>query len=275
MIKDINAYFCNLKNTLMLIDTHAHWYDEQFDADRKEQLAKCKDIGISKVLLPNIDIESIEPMLQLCHNYPEFCAPMMGLHPCYVQPDNWHNQLSVVKHYLYKEPQRYVAVGEIGIDLYWDKSTLTIQQEAFAQQIQWAKDLKLPIVIHARDSFDEIFEVVDQYNDDQLTGVFHCFTGNQQQAQRIIDYGGFKMGIGGVVTFKNSGLDQVIAPFSLTHFILETDSPYLAPTPHRGKRNEPSYTMLVAQRMAVIFNCSVEEIANKTTANAIELFGNL
>jgi TatD DNase family protein len=259
----------------MLIDTHAHWYDEQFYADRKEQAIKCQNNGIAKVLLPNIDVESIAPMLQLVQEFPEFCSPMMGLHPCYVQPNDWKDQLSVIKNHLFDHPQRFVAVGEIGIDLYWDKSTLSIQQEAFATQIEWAKQLNKPIVIHARDSFDEIFEMIDQYNDAHLKGIFHCFTGTSEQAQKIMDYGGFKMGIGGVVTFKNSGLDKVIAPLSLDHFVLETDSPYLAPAPYRGQRNEPSYTRIVAQRMSEIFNCTVEEIGEKTSANALEVFGRL
>jgi TatD DNase family protein len=225
--------------------------------------------------LPNIDVDSIEPLINLTNKFPDFCRPMMGLHPCYVKPDDWHQQLSTIQHTLFDNPTNFVAVGEIGIDLYWDKITLNIQQEAFATQIQWAKALKLPIVIHARDSFEEIFEVVDQHNDANLKGVFHCFTGNQQQAQRIIDYGGFKMGIGGVITFKNSGLDKVVENFPLDYFVLETDSPYLAPTPYRGKRNEPSYTLLVAERMAQVFNCSVEEIGIRTSNNAVEIFGEL
>jgi TatD DNase family protein len=260
---------------MMLIDTHAHWYDEQFDGDRAEQLEKCRQLGVSKILLPNIDVTSIEPLLQLVAAYPDFCFPMMGLHPCYVKPNDWKEQLNTVKQYVYETPKHYVAMGEIGIDLYWDKTTLSIQQQAFAEQITWAKELGLPIVIHARDSFEELFEVVDHYNDNTLKGVFHCFTGNEKQAQKVIDYGGFKMGIGGVITFKNSGLDKVVASFPIDYFVLETDSPYLAPTPHRGKRNEPSYTFLVAQRMAEIFNCSLDQLAQKTTANAQEIFGNL
>jgi TatD DNase family protein len=166
----------------------------------------------------------------------------------------------------------FIAIGEIGIDLYWDKTTLGIQQEAFREQISWAKEKQLPIVIHARDSFDEIFEIVDDMNDATLTGIFHCFTGNQEQAQHIVDYGGFKMGVGGVVTFKNSGLDKVVSQFDLNHFVLETDSPYLAPAPHRGKRNESPYLTLVGEKMADIYGCSLQEIAEATTKNALDIF---
>lgn len=258
----------------MLIDTHAHLYDEQFQDELANQIEKGKNLGLERILLPNIDVESIAKMEKLVQDFPETCFPMMGLHPCYVKPENWKEELKTIKDTLYKNPSHYVAVGEIGIDLYWDKSTLNIQQEAFVEQINWAKELNLPIVIHARDSFNELFEVLDIHNDDNLKGVFHCFSGNKEQAQKIIDYGGFKMGIGGVVTFKNSTLPEVIAQFSINHFILETDSPYLAPAPHRGKRNEPSYVYLVAEKMSSIFQVSEAEIAATTTKNAIELFGN-
>jgi TatD DNase family protein len=258
----------------MLIDTHAHLYDEQFQDELATQIEKGKNLGLERILLPNIDVESIAKMDKLVQDFPETCFPMMGLHPCYVKPENWKEELETIKDTLYKNPSHYIAVGEIGIDLYWDKSTLNIQQEAFVEQINWAKELNLPIVIHARDSFDELFEVLDIHNDDNLKGVFHCFSGNKEQAQKIIDYGGFKMGIGGVVTFKNSTLPEVIAQFNINHFILETDSPYLAPAPHRGKRNEPSYVQLVAEKMSSIFQVSEAEMAAATTKNAVELFGN-
>ena len=258
----------------MLIDTHAHLYDEKFQDELATQIEKGKNLGLERILLPNIDVESIAKMDKLVQDFPETCFPMMGLHPCYVKPENWKEELKTIKDTLYKNPSHYIAVGEIGIDLYWDKSTLHIQQEAFVEQINWAKELNLPIVIHARDSFDELFEVLDIHNDDNLKGVFHCFSGNKEQAQKIIDYGGFKMGIGGVVTFKNSTLPEVIAQFNINHFILETDSPYLAPAPYRGKRNEPSYVHLVAEKMSNIFQVSEDEIAAATTKNAVELFGN-
>jgi len=254
----------------MLIDTHTHLYSSKFEEDREAVIQNCLDNDIQKLLLPNIDSEYTESMLALSKKYPAVCYPMMGIHPCSIQQDTFENELKHAKEWLQKES--FIAVGEIGIDLYWDKSTLGIQQHAFREQIKWAKEMKLPIVIHARDSFNEIFEIVDEMNDENLTGIFHCFTGNQEQAQHIINYGGFKMGIGGVVTFKNSGLDKVISQFDLKHFVLETDSPYLAPTPHRGKRNESPYLTIIGEKMADIYDCSLSEIAEITTNNAMEIF---
>lgn len=256
----------------MLIDTHSHLYAEQFDSDRNEEVKNCLSDNVKTILLPNIDSSSAQRMHDLVSAYPEIFKAMMGVHPCSIQPDSWKEELKTAKEYLFANPQHYIAVGEIGVDLYWDKSTLSIQQDAFAEQIQWAKELDLPIVIHARDSFNEIFEVVDQYNDDQLRGVFHCFTGGVAEANRIIEYGGFLMGIGGVLTFKNSGLDQTLKQFDLSHFVLETDAPYLAPAPHRGKRNQSSYLPLVALKMADVFGCSLPEVEKMTTANAIKMF---
>ncbi len=256
----------------MLIDTHSHLYASQFDQDRDEEIQRCLADGIEKILLPNIDSSSIEGMHQLVDDYPETCFPMMGVHPCSVQPDTWKEELSIAKGHLDQQTKKYIAVGEIGIDLYWDKSTLSIQQQAFAEQIQWAKEKQLPIVIHARDSFEEIFEVVEQYNDENLRGIFHCFTGGPDEAQRIIDFGGFLMGLGGVLTFKNSGLDKTVAAIDLEHFVLETDAPYLAPTPHRGKRNQSSYLKLVALKLADVKRCSLPDVAAVTTANAQKMF---
>jgi TatD DNase family protein len=195
--------------------------------------------------------------------------PMMGLHPCSVK-DDYRSVLKQLKKIVFEGS--YCSVGEIGIDLYWDKSTLSIQQEALREQIGWAKELGLPIVIHARDSYDEIFEVVDELNDASLSGVFHCFTGNVEQAQHIIGYDNFMLGIGGVATFKNGGLDKVLPHLGLDHLILETDAPYLAPVPFRGKRNESSYVRLVADRLAELCEVSTEEVAKQTTANAKLLF---
>lgn len=257
----------------MLIDTHSHLYANQFDEDRDEEIKRCLSMGVEKILLPNIDSNSIEGMHALVGQYPDACYPMMGVHPCSVQPETWKEELALAKRHLYENSRNYIAVGEIGIDLYWDKTTLGIQQEAFAEQIQWAKEKKLPIVIHARDSFQEIFEVVDEYNDDDLRGVFHCFTGGMEEANRIIDFGGFLMGLGGVLTFKNSGLDKTVADIDLNHFVLETDAPYLAPTPHRGKRNQSSYLNLVAMKLADVKGCSLPEVAEVTTANAKKMFG--
>lgn len=253
----------------MFIDTHAHLYVEQFDEDRDEMVQRAINSGVSKLFLPNIDIASIPKMEQMVKDYPGVCYSMIGIHPCDVVQD-WEKQLQEMKSY-YKKGH-HIAIGEIGIDLYWDKSLQKEQTEAFRAQIQWAKEEKLPIVIHARDSFDEIFEVVDQENDEHLFGVFHCFTGTEEQARKIIDYGGFKMGIGGVVTFKNSGVDKAIQNIDLSHFILETDAPYLAPAPYRGKRNESAYIPLIAKKLSDIYAVSEEEIGRITTQNALNLF---
>ncbi len=258
----------------MLIDTHAHLYDDQFENEWNLQIENGLNKGVKKILLPNIDVHSIQKMEQLVAQFPSICYPMMGLHPCYVKPENWKEELDLIKNKLYQNPQNYIAVGEIGIDLYWDKSTLDIQQQAFVEQIKWAKELQLPIAIHARDSFDELFELLDMYNDDQLKGVFHCFTGTLEQGKKILQYGGFKIGIGGVVTFKNSPLPEVLLGLGIDTIILETDAPYLAPAPHRGKRNEPSYVSLVAEKLSDIFKLSVSEIAHITSQNAVQLFGN-
>jgi len=258
----------------MLIDTHAHLYDDQFENEWDLQIENGLNKGVKKILLPNIDVQSIQKMEQLVAQFPSICYPMMGLHPCYVKPENWKEELDLIKNKLYKNPKNYIAVGEIGIDLYWDKSTLNIQQQAFVEQIKWAKELQLPIAIHARDSFDELFELLDIYNDDQLKGVFHCFTGTLEQGKKILQYGGFKIGIGGVVTFKNSPLPEVLLALGIDTIILETDAPYLAPAPHRGKRNEPSYVSLVAEKLSDVFKLSVNEIAHITSQNAIQLFGN-
>ena len=252
-----------------LIDTHTHLFAQQFDEDRSEVVHKALEKGVQQMLLPNIDSSSIQPMLNLCTEFPNNCFPMMGLHPCDVK-DNYLEELVIIEEWLQKE--KFVAVGEIGIDLYWDKSTLSMQEDAFRKQVELAKKYKLPIAIHVRDSFDEVFTIIDEMNDDDLSGVFHCFTGNETEANHIINYGGFKLGIGGVVTFKNSGLDKTLRTIPIEHLILETDSPYLAPEPYRGKRNESSYVVLVAEKLAEIYGKSVEEIADITTKNTNELF---
>ncbi len=253
----------------MFIDTHAHLYSDKFKEDRTEMIQRALDAGVNRLFLPNIDENSIEGMELLVKQYPNVCYSMIGIHPCDVRKD-WQTQLKTIQSKFIKN--HHIAIGEIGIDLYWDKSLVSEQKEAFAAQIKWAISEKLPIVIHARDSFTEIFEVVDILNDDDLTGVFHCFTGTKEQAERILNYGGFKLGIGGVVTFKNSGLDKVLASVPLTELVLETDAPYLAPSPYRGKRNESSYIPLIAEKLSDIYACSVEEIAKITTRNALSVF---
>jgi TatD DNase family protein len=254
----------------MLIDTHAHFYDEVFKEDFELCVNRIVENQIDFILLPNVDVESINVLLELSQNLSN-CIPMMGLHPGYVKED-WEIQLQKIEQTLFAQPDLYCAVGEIGMDLYWDKTFVEAQKLAFRQQIDWAKKLNLPIAIHAREAFQEIFEILDEVNDESLKGVFHCFTGNQSDAEKIISYGGFKLGIGGVVTYKNSHLPEVLKNVGLQHLVLETDAPYLPPVPYRGKRNEPAYVSLVAEKLADIFQVSLREVANITTKNAIELF---
>jgi len=255
---------------MTLTDTHTHLYAEQLREDLDEVIERAERAGVKRFFLPNIDSSSIDAMLQLEQRDPQRFFPMMGLHPCSVK-ENFETELKLVETWLAK--RKFVAVGEIGIDLYWDKSTLPQQQEAFRRQANWAKHYQIPIIIHARESFDEIFELMEEVNDDQLTGIFHCFTGTLEQAQTIIGYGGFKLGIGGVVTFKKAALDLVLKEIDVQHIVLETDSPYLAPTPYRGKRNESAYVLEVAQKVADIYEMPLEELARITTQNSKEIFG--
>ncbi|NDF60417.1 MAG: TatD family deoxyribonuclease [Crocinitomicaceae bacterium] len=253
----------------MLIDTHTHLYSSQFDQDREEVIQQSINNGVDKFLLPNIDKSSIQGMLSLQQKFPLNCYAMMGLHPCSVD-QNWEQELEEIKTLLQQE--RIVAIGEIGIDLYWDKTYVEQQKEAFTRQISWAKEMNLPIVIHARDSFSEIYSVLDQVNDERLKGVFHCFTGSAEDVSKIQSYGGFKFGIGGVLTFKKSGLDEVVKNIPIEEILLETDAPYLAPTPHRGKRNESTYLPLIASKLSDIFEISEQEVARITSQNAMDLF---
>jgi TatD DNase family protein len=222
------------------------------------------------MLLPNIDSSTTNNMLQLCNKYPQHCFPMIGLHPCSVKKDNIEKEILHVEEMLNKN--KFIAIGEIGLDLYWDKSSLSYQKVAFESQIKLAKKYQLPIVIHVRDSFNEAIEIVEKLNNENLSGVFHCFTGNIQEAERIINLQNFYLGIGGVVTFKNGGINKIINQISLDNIILETDSPYLTPTPFRGKRNESKYLVNIAQKMSEIYEIDINEIANKTSSNAINLF---
>lgn len=232
-------------------------------------MQRCLDNGISRLFLPNVDSASIDLVASQVATFPEYCFPMLGLHPCDVK-ENWQQELDTIYEAI---PQHKIyAIGEIGIDLYWDKNTLDNQILAFKIQINWAKELKLPIVIHCRDSFDEVFAVLKEEKDDKLRGILHCFTGNLEQANKLIDLG-FYLGIGGVVTYKNSGLDKVVQEIDLKHIVLETDSPYLTPVPHRGKRNESSYLVYVAEKVADLHQMSVEEVAAITTANSKVVFG--
>ncbi|MDA9634614.1 TatD family hydrolase [bacterium] len=252
------------------IDTHTHLFASEFDNDIDLVIENAIENGISKMLLPNIDSATTTKMLQLCDRYPKNCYPMIGLHPCSVKKDNIEKEISHVEEILNKN--KFIAIGEIGLDLYWDKSTLDLQKIAFESQIKLAKKHQLPIVIHVRDSFNEAIEIVERLNDDNLSGVFHCFTGNLEEAERIINLENFYLGIGGVVTFKNGGINKIINQVSLNNIILETDSPYLSPTPFRGTRNESKYLLNIATKMAELYNLDIEEIAKKTTENAIDLF---
>ena len=233
-------------------------------------LQRALDAGVKKLYLPNIDHDSISGMHALCIAHPDVCFPMMGLHPCHVK-EHAAMDLDEVERLL--GDGKYFAVGEIGIDLYWDKTLLEQQQDAFRTQVRWAKQLDLPIVIHCRESFAETIAIVEEENDASLRGVFHCFTGSAEEAQRVIALGGFCLGIGGVITYPKSGLAQTMGTVGADHCVLETDSPYLAPVPHRGKRNESSYVPLVASALAQATSLTVEDIGRITTANAEKLFG--
>lgn len=252
----------------MLIDTHAHLYAKAFDKDREAMIERAKNAGIDRFLLPNIDSSSIKGMMELEEAMPNCCHAMMGLHPCSVK-ENYQEELNLVKKWLDK--RHFIAVGEIGIDLHWDKTFIEEQKKAFVQQAEWAMDLDIPIVVHCRASMNIVIDLVKEINDTRLRGVFHCFNGEIDQAQKIIDLG-FYLGIGGVLTFKNSGLDKTLEKLSLDRIILETDAPYLAPVPNRGKRNESSYVALIADKLAIIKELSVGKVAEITTKNAQKLF---
>ncbi len=255
---------------MKLIDTHTHLYIEDFDQDRKEQIELAIKNGVHKFYLPAIDKSYTSKMLDLKTKYPENIFLMSGLHPTHVKK-NYKNELNHVKQNL--KSRDFCAVGEIGIDLYWDKSNLVNQQKVFDQQIIWAKEFDLPIVIHCRDAFNEIFEILEQHKDDKLRGIFHCFTGNFDEAQKAINFN-MKLGIGGVITFKNGKIDRFINEIPIESIVLETDSPYLAPVPYRGKRNESSYLPLIAKKVAECYNVPIEFVAEKTTESANSIFNN-
>ena len=254
---------------MVLTDTHTHIYYEEDLENRKSVIQRCIDNHITRLFLPNVNTDSIPLIDDICASYPDMCFPMLGLHPCDVK-ENYQEELANIHSAI--SNRRIYAIGEIGIDLYWDKSTLEIQRTAFKQQINWAKSLELPIVIHCREAFDEVFEVLEEEKDDKLRGIFHCFTGNSEQAKKAIDLN-FYLGIGGVVTYKKAGLDVVLKEISLDNLVLETDAPYLAPVPHRGKKNESSYLIYVADKVAEIYETTIEQVAEITTANSVKIFG--
>ena len=255
-----------------MIDTHSHIYSEEFDVDRAEVIQRAKDAGIQHIILPNCDSSTLPQMVALEAACSGYCHATIGLHPTSVKAD-YKEELALIKSEL--ERRDYLAVGEIGIDLYWDKTLLAEQIIVFRQQIEWALEYHLPVIIHVRDSFRESMNVLASFKNSGLTGVFHSFTGTLEEANEIIDFGGFKLGINGIVTFKNSGLAAVVEKIDLKHLLLETDSPYLTPAPHRGKRNESAYVSMVCAKLAAIYQLSVQEIDEATTRNALELFTKL
>ena len=249
---------------MKLIDTHAHIYLEAFEGEVDQIVKKARKAQVESIYLPNIDVDTIPRMLQLVASYPGCFYPMVGLHPGSVFKD-YAKQLRIIEGWLDQRP--FSAIGEIGIDLYWDKTYRKEQEEAFEIQVKWAQDRSMPVVIHSRDAFEEIFRILDKQHDEKLFGIFHSFSGTIEEAQHIIDLG-FNIGINGIVTFKNASLDQVIRQIDLKHIVLETDSPYLAPEPKRGKRNESAYLRYIAEKIAGIKNIPLEEVAEITTRNA-------
>ena len=254
---------------MIYIDTHSHLFLEQFDEDRSIVVQNAVNAGVKKIFLPDIDSSTTPKVLKMAKEYPDVCFPMIGLHPTSVK-ENYRNELKHVEEMLSKE--KYYGIGETGIDLYWDKTFLKEQIEAFRFQIDLAKKTGLPLIIHARESFDELFSVIDEMNDEHLKGIFHSFTGNKVHTEKILSYKGFKIGIGGIVTFKNAKLPEVLNNVGLEHLVLETDAPYLAPTPKRGKRNESAYIPYIAEKLAEIYKINIQTVADITTENARKLF---
>ncbi len=253
---------------MQLIDTHAHIYSKEFAKDIHDVLRISEEQGVNKIYMPNVDATTIDGMLEMEQKYPAMCIPMMGLHPCHVEK-GFERELYVVEEWLAKRP--FVAVGEIGLDYYWDKTHIAEQKEALSIQLEWAKKYKIPVAIHCRNSFSDTADIIEAAQDGTLRGVFHCFSGTAADAERAVNLG-FMLGIGGVVTFKNGGIAEIMPDIDLANVILETDCPYLAPVPHRGKRNEPSYIRLIAEKLADLKQMPLQELAAITTSNALRLF---
>lgn len=253
-----------------IADTHTHLFLQQFDEDREAVIQRAKDQDVKQCFLPNIDKDTIAPVWQMVKDYPGTCYPMMGLHPCSVD-DDYKSHLEAIKNQLFNQ-DGIVAVGETGLDFYWDDGHSDNQRNAFREHLKWAKELQLPVIIHCRNSFEAIYEMLLEENSDSLTGILHCFTGTLADAEKMLSLGGFYLGIGGIVTFKNAGLDQVVQHLSLDGLVLETDSPYLAPHPHRGKRNESSYTRIVGEKLANLMDKPLSDVAERTTANVERIF---
>ncbi len=254
-----------------LIDTHCHLYLPEFDKDRDDIIQRARDAGVEKFFLPNIDSRSVNAMLSLSSANSGICYPMMGLHPCSVK-DDWLQQIAEIEKYLFETPEvKFYGIGETGLDYYWDKSFIGLQKQNFQKHINWAKEFRLPIIIHSREATEDCISLIKENYDQNLTGIFHCFAGSIEQAHEIAEMG-FYLGIGGVVTYKNAGLDKIVEQIDLDHIVLETDSPYLAPVPHRGKRNESSYLTFITSKVAAIKNKTPEEVASITTRNAMKVF---
>lgn len=254
-----------------IIDTHSHLFVEEFDVDRSEVMQRAREVGVQHVLMPNIDLASVAPMLQVCQEYRGFCYPMLGLHPTEVGAD-YPVVLSKLKALLDKQPQTFLAIGEVGLDLYWDKTYKDEQIAALEEQIAWALEYDLPLVIHSREAFDEIYTLFSCYKDSSLRGIFHSFTGTADEAQALLEFPGFLLGINGVATFKKSTIPEALSHVPLTRVVVETDSPYLAPVPYRGKRNESAYVVRVVEKLAEIYGLTAESVAAQTYANAATLF---
>ncbi|WP_243348145.1 TatD family hydrolase [Parabacteroides sp. FAFU027] len=252
-----------------LIDTHSHIYQEDYLDDIEQVIANAREHSISRIFMPNVDLESIQPMLDLESKYPGYCIPLMGLHPTSVD-NNYQTQLNRIKEEL--DNRKYCGIGEIGIDLYWSSEFADKQKIVFQTQIEWAKEMQLPVVIHVRNSHRETMAALQEVGTNGLTGVFHSFCGTEEEAKEILNLENFFLGINGIVTFKNSNLKDILKNVPLNRLVLETDAPYLTPAPHRGKRNHPSYLRIIAGKLAEIYDCDVKEVANTTTQNAKQLF---
>ncbi len=255
---------------MQLTDTHIHLYAEEFESDRRKLIEKAIHSGVTRFVMPNIDMDSVSGMMELGEQFPGHCFPMMGLHPCYVN-DGYKNQLREIKQTFLNNPEKFVAIGEIGLDYHWDLTFKNEQIAAFTEQVQWAHEFKKPVSIHSRNSTQDIINILRELNLENLSGIFHCFSGDINQADEIMNMG-FYLGIGGVVTFKNSSLAELVREIPINYLVLETDGPYLAPTPYRGKRNEPAYLKLVAEKVAELKNIPVSEVARITSATAASIF---
>lgn len=255
-----------------MIDTHSHIYEPEFDADREEVVQRARQAGVERILLPNINAGSIEPMLSLCRLYPGYCFPMLGLHPEDVEPSTYKQVMADMERLLEEQNHPYIAIGEVGLDFYWDKSFAHEQEEAFRIQIEWAIRYRLPLMIHSRSAQSQIVAALNEYKGEELTGVFHCFGGTVEEAQELLRFPGFVLGIGGVLTYKKSTLPEVLSAVPLERIVLETDAPYLAPVPYRGKRNESAFVVEVLRKVANIYNVSEQEAERVTNSNVKRIF---